>query len=136
MIEGVKLRLSGRDFIVPALNFRQLKERKADIDKMSDPELAAKDGFGAERIDAIKRVLHAALSRNYPELEIEELDGLLDLNNSGRACDAVLGVSGLQRVESEEESPSGEAESPSTGTGSMQHSSPAESEAGNTSTSA
>jgi len=136
MIEGVEINIAGRDYIVPALNFKSIRKLKAEIALISDVEAAKADGFGSDRMEAICKVAHAAFARNYPNLTLEELQDMVDLNNSGEIINAVMGISGLTRVKGEGDSESGEAKSPSTGTGSMQPSSPEASEAGSTSTSA
>ncbi|MNR53096.1 hypothetical protein D3C85_1730470 [compost metagenome] len=55
---------------------------------------------------------HAALRRNYPEIERGEVAGLLDLRNMRDALDAVMSASGMEAQAVNE---SGEAQAPSTG---------------------
>lgn len=99
MISGVKIDLGGREFEVPALTIDQLETFEEDIARASSAALNTAENFGKERLAAMARVIHGALSRNYPELALEEARKLLDLGNIGRAWAAVMGVSGLSEKE-------------------------------------
>jgi|GEM_PF-252490 len=125
MIKGVSISLNGRDYIVPALNMEQLEECEADLELISQ-RADESGGFRAlkERRAAMLRVIHVAVRRNYPDVSLEDVKKWVDLNNLNDVFDAVMGVSGLRKVEPEEGSPSGEAGSASTGTRSTQPSSP------------
>jgi len=132
MIEGVNITLGGRDYIVPALNFRALRACQPDLDLISHTDEGA---FGAERMAAICRIAHAAIRRNYADVTIDEIEDGIDLNNVADVITAVLGQSGLVKTDTGEPT-SGEAQSPSTGTGSMPRSSPTPGGTGSTSTNA
>ena len=89
--DGVELRLGGRDWIVPPLNFRQLKALAPIFARVG----AIGARLGEQEIDDIVRLVHAALSRNYPDLAAEDVAELIDLGNAASAVRAVAGVSGL-----------------------------------------
>lgn len=92
MIDGVKLRLGGADWIVPPLTLGQMRRLWPTIHKIG----AAGVGMGEEEIDALAEVVCAALCRNYPDMTLQKVvDELLDLGNSGAALRAVLTGSGL-----------------------------------------
>lgn len=93
MIEGVDIKLGDKSYIVPPLNFRLLKKHKGDIDAIT----AAAPGTGLDTTiaDRVVAVVHAALSRNYPALTIEEVEDGLDLRNSKDVMGALLGQSGF-----------------------------------------
>ena len=57
-------------------------------------------------------VVHAALTRNYPDLAVEQVWDGLDLRNIRAAMDAVAGASGLEAKDAAGEA---RAVSPSTG---------------------
>ncbi len=107
MIRGVKIDLGGHEYELPSLNLDQLEEFELDIAKVSESAVAGAEAFGKERLAAMARVIHAALTRNYPELVLSEVRKGLDLANVGRAWAAVMGVSGL--LEKESPTPAGEA---------------------------
>jgi hypothetical protein len=93
--DGVRLRLGGRELVVPALNFRQLKAlapRFAAL-RRRGPEL------GLEQIDALVEIAHAALARNYPDLAREEVAELIDMRNAREVVEAVIGAAGLVRLD-------------------------------------
>ena len=105
--DGVELRLGGRDWIVPPLNFRQLKTLAPLFARIG----AIGARLGEQEIDDIVRLVHAALSRNYPDLAAEDVAELIDLGNAASAVRAVAGVSGLvaSGPPSEGDAPLGEA---------------------------
>jgi hypothetical protein len=97
MIEGVSITLGGREFILPSLTFRQVRQFSADGTLEKVPMNGATFIAKPECRDAAEVVLFAALSRNYPDLKLEQMADLLDLNVVEAAVAAVMGVSGLTR---------------------------------------
>lgn len=89
LIEGTKINLGGEDYVVPALNFRQLKEFADDIRKVQD---LGSSGDPMSELNGLVPVITAALKRNYPELTEEKVADLLDLMNYKSVFEAVLGV--------------------------------------------
>lgn len=89
MIQGDNINMGGKDWVVPALSFRQLKEHKASINKLGGG-LA-----GEDQLEDVAVVVHAALSRNYPELTRDAVLDLLDLRNSAVCVASIMGQSGL-----------------------------------------
>ena len=110
--DGVKLRLAGCDWIIPPLNLRQLKQLTPALQRLG----AAGDALGEAEIDDIVRIVHAALSRNYPQTTEVELAEILDVGNAASAIRAVAGVSGLVPAG---EPPKGEVEAGSASTGTI-----------------
>ena len=51
-----------------------------------------------EEMDAVIDVVHAALTRNYPEFTRESVEEVLDLGNAGDVIKAIMGTSGLEMV--------------------------------------
>jgi hypothetical protein len=98
--EGVALRMGGREWIVPALNLRQLKRLAPRFALLAGahPRSGGK-GVGAgmteEQIEALIEISHAALSRNYPTLTQEQVSELVDLGNAAPLMRAIVGASGL-----------------------------------------
>ncbi len=92
--DGVALRLGGRDWVVPPLNFRQLKALAPVLERVG----AIGARLGDKEIDDVVGLVHAALSRNYPDLAAEDVAELIDLGNAARVVRAVAGVSGLVAV--------------------------------------
>ena len=93
MIEGVKINIGGVDYVAPPLNFRQIRQLRPVIDKMADATQVS--NFSDEQIDNIITIVHAALSRNYPDITKEVLEDALDLGNMAKVIQAIMGVSGF-----------------------------------------
>jgi hypothetical protein len=89
--EGTAVRLGGRDYIVPALTLRMVRRFENDLGRAFEvgPLSPAKDRRLALEI------IHAAMSRNYPKLTVDELEDLLDLGTTPKVFLAVMGLSGL-----------------------------------------
>lgn len=107
--EGVRLILGDRQYIVPAMTLRQLRNYKATLDKFSNQSFDPTE----EDLDDVVGVVHAVLQRNYPELKADEVADLVDINSLKRLLPAICGVSGLEVVPSGEDDAAG-----STGTSS------------------
>ena len=95
---GVKVDLGGREFIVPALRFGAVKRFTKDgtfalIDTMKAV------GLNEENIDAAIRVIHAALSLNYPEITEQDLLELVDLRTLPELLGGVTGQSRLEATD-------------------------------------
>jgi hypothetical protein len=92
--EGVKLTLGQQDYIVPALTIKQMRALA--------PDLAALKGIGGdpapEEIDSMLHIVQTAISRNYPDITVEQLEDVIDLNSLGIVMKAITGQSGLERV--------------------------------------
>lgn len=88
MIEGKTIRMGGKDWIVPPLNFRALKRFQKEIGSLNLAELA--------QSEKVEEIVLAALNRNYPDLTLDELQDMLDMGNVIEVTMAVMGVSGLE----------------------------------------
>lgn len=88
--EGTEVRLGGRTFVVPALSVGQARKLWPEILEMNQgitvANLPDKQGKWMD-------IVHAALSRNYPELRREELEELVDLRNIRKLMLLVMGNS-------------------------------------------
>jgi len=95
---GVPVELGSKKLIMPPLNFRQLKELKPELAAINN--LAKMEGLEIpdDAREALVKVVHAALSRNYPQLSPEEVEDGLDMYNMQTTMKAVAGVSGLERT--------------------------------------
>lgn len=103
MIDGKTVKMGGKEWTVPPLNFKALKTFGPMLNTMTPQQLVAEG--------KVLDLIHAALLRNYPELTVDELEDMLDMGNVMEITMAVLGVSGLV-----EKQPGGaEAASPSIG---------------------
>ena len=88
-IDGEKLVLGGREFIVPPINLKRLKQLYPLI------ETLAQETDALKQMDGTSQILHAALTRNYPEITLDEVEEMVDLGNFASVLKAVLGGSGF-----------------------------------------
>lgn len=91
MIDGIVVKMSGEEYIVPPLSFKQLRSLQPRLALLSSV-----NGIPTtEQLEAVSEVVHAALSRNYPDLTADAVNDMLDLGNMGAIIPAIMGVSGL-----------------------------------------
>lgn len=91
--EGVKLRIGRQDYIVPALSMRQLKQYEKTIAQTQKSLGAA---MSPADIDKFVEVIHAAVSRNYPDVTLDQMLDAIDLRSLPTLFPAVMGISGLE----------------------------------------
>jgi hypothetical protein len=94
-LDGVHVKLKGQGFICPALNFKGLRQLKGELATIQTGwdmagDVAKTDAY----IAAVTKVVHAALSRNYPTITIEFVEDAVDLKNVAEVTLAVMGVTG------------------------------------------
>jgi translation elongation factor EF-4 len=92
--EGVPQKMGGKIWIIPALSFKQLKQLRERIAKLN----VEGDDISDESIEAASLIVHAALSRNYPQLTVEEVEDLIDMRNLKAVIEATMGIAGLVRT--------------------------------------
>ena len=89
--EGIAVHFAGSDWVVPPLSLGQLKRLMPHFQALQGGQ------FSIEQIDSTLLVIHAALSRNYPSLQLEDVEDLVDLASMPIIMDAILRASGLVR---------------------------------------
>lgn len=103
--DGVVIKIGATKRVVPALTLRQIKTLR------EEGHLGALSTITGEpsqaQLESLLIVCQAALSRNYPEMTVEELEDDIDLNTLQSIVKAVVGQSGLEVVESGEAERSG-----------------------------
>lgn len=92
LIPGNIVNIGGKDYTVPPLSFKQLRRLLDKITLIGTIEGVPSD----EQMGAIVEVVHTALARNYPDLTPEQVEDMLDLGNSGKVVQSVMGASGLE----------------------------------------
>lgn len=96
--DGVKMRVGGRDLVIPALTIKQVRSLRAQFDTMQSIGNAAPND---DQIGAITEVIHSAVVRNYPDMTQEGLEELLDLSTMQAVVKAIMGQSGLETTPGE-----------------------------------
>lgn len=97
LIEGVAIKIGTKEYIVPALNFKQIRALMPKIQNLSVIG-ATMDGA---QMDDVFSVIQAAVSRNYPEISKDFLEDNIDMNNIKPIVNAIMGQSGLVKTSGE-----------------------------------
>jgi len=92
--EGVKVTLGQQTYVVPALTIKQVRSMSDDIGAIK--VIVGEPTPG--QIDSMLRIVQAAVSRNYPDMTVEQLEEVVDLNSLPVVMKAINGQSGLERV--------------------------------------
>jgi hypothetical protein len=90
--DGPTIVIGGTEWVVPPLTLKSLRKYY--------PQLVAMKVGGAptlEQFDLVRDVVHAALSRNYPEVTPDQVEDMLDMRNMGEVLTRVLSAAGLER---------------------------------------
>jgi hypothetical protein len=88
--EGTEVKLGDKTFVVPALTIGQARRLWPEILEMNDGITAANL---PDKQSKWMDIVHAALSRNYPDLKREELEELVDLRSIKKLMMIVMGNS-------------------------------------------
>jgi hypothetical protein len=89
--DGAKVRIGGKEWIIPALSLGQIRRLKEKISGLSNLSSMMTD----EQVNDVCEIVHTALKRNYPDLALAEVEDMVDLGNMRNVIQAVMGQSGL-----------------------------------------
>lgn len=92
VIDGVTVRMGGRDWTVAPLTLGQLRRLWPQVQRLG--EIGA--GMGEAEVAVVVEIVTAALQRIYPGMTSAKVEELLDLGNAGAVLNAVLTGSGLR----------------------------------------
>lgn len=102
-IKGIPFDFGSQTLVIPPLSLgalEQLQDRLANMrEDMGDPEY----------IGTVIDTVHAALGRNYPDMNREEVADLIDLENMQDVMGCAMDVSGLKRKAMEAEAAAADA---------------------------
>ena len=93
--EGTVVSLGGQEYTIPPLSLRGLRKVQPQLKiifNLSDGELPTE-----EQIEAISIIVHEALKRNYPDITLEVVEELIDLDNLSTVLPAAMTVAGLEK---------------------------------------
>lgn len=91
MIEGKKVEMGGRVFIVPPLPMKVFRTNPEWLKAIRDLSDIPDETASA----AMVGLIHAAIHRNHPEVTVDELEELLDVRTALMALAAVMDMSGF-----------------------------------------
>jgi alkylhydroperoxidase/carboxymuconolactone decarboxylase family protein YurZ len=95
LIDGVRINLGGRDFVVPPLTLGALRALQPQFKELANIGPLP----SGEQIDAAAEVIHRALRRNYPDVTLDEILELVDVRAFPDVLAAICGASGLTQRE-------------------------------------
>ena len=125
-IDGPSVTFGGREYVLAPLNLRALKNYPTALANVSS------DDWG-KRTEAFAQLMHASLSRNYPEITLDKVLDEVEVGDMLTLTRVLMDASGLVRRTT---APGGApSEDPLIGTPSTATSSPPPDGAGSTSTS-
>lgn len=93
MLDGQPIKIDGKEWIVPALNFKAIRKLRSQIEALAAMPLTA--SISDEQIDVVVEIIFTALTRNYPDLTKPEVEEMLTLANMKSIVSAIMGVSGF-----------------------------------------
>lgn len=102
MFDGESVKLGNREFIVPSLSVNQARKLWPEILDLNKGVTLAEF---PKKLDAALPIILAALSRNYPDITIDELGDLVDVRNFPRLMKIIAGQSGMSPKLGEEHQP-------------------------------
>jgi hypothetical protein len=91
--EGTEMTIAGKKYVIPAMNLKRLKKQRPNIDLLRS--MSPGPQMTEEEIGVMVEIIHAALSRNYPDLTVDDVEEMVDLNNIRPISMAVMGASGF-----------------------------------------
>jgi hypothetical protein len=90
--EGEPFKLGGKWYIIPSLSTKRARQLWPKIRGLNQG--ITEETLPEKHHDAVE-VIHAAISRNYPDVTFDEIDELVDMNNMKSLLLIVSGQSGL-----------------------------------------
>ena len=106
---GTAFWFDGREYVIPPLSLRQVRELS---DRLKDLSAAVDPGRGLDLLESrYIPIIHAAMTRNYPDLSVDQVAGFIGLDTYAEAFRAAMGRPKVLEVGE----PQPVAESPSTG---------------------
>lgn len=90
---GEQVKLAGQDYIVPSLSVKQARNLWPKIRELNKG--ITMDNI-PDKMSIATEIIHAALSRNYPNLKLEEVEDMIDMSNFRRVVGLVTASTGLK----------------------------------------
>lgn len=92
---GEWVRIGDAEFRIPPLGFMQLADLQDDVEDLR----TMGNKPSREQMLKVAKIVHAAMSRNYPDLAFEEAADMLDIGNYQTVLIRVLGISGFKQAD-------------------------------------
>jgi len=86
------------EYRIPPLAFGALQDLQENIGSLQ----GMSTNPTKDQMNVVVDIVHMAVKRNYPDIDINELRDMIDLGNFQAVLEAVLNTSGFKKVESGE----------------------------------
>ncbi len=90
MKEGIEIKIGDDLLIVPSLSLKQVRLSLPKIKTLKMGSFAPAD------MAVCVEIVHAALTRNYPEMTKDQVEDGIDMRNMAKVLNAVMAVSGME----------------------------------------
>lgn len=87
-VPGVEMQFDGQAYVVPPLNAAAVKQYRASVGDFLS-------GGTMPDIHIVCKLLHAAMTRNYPDLTLEQVEQWVDYGNMTDVMDTVMCIAGM-----------------------------------------
>lgn len=94
LFEGEPIKIRGREIIIPALSFGQIESLSKPLNNIFNMKQGK--ALSPQEMQDMQKVIHAAISRNYPKATITQVSEIIDLRNFQAIIRAILGQSGFE----------------------------------------
>lgn len=92
---GQWVHIGDAQYRVPPLGLLQIQDLEADVEVLKSMD--TKGGLPSHaQMKAACNIVHAAISRNYPDMKATDVEGMLDLGNFWDVIKACLTISGFK----------------------------------------
>jgi hypothetical protein len=95
--EGAAVRIGSRDMIMPSLSVGQARKFWPQILRLNSEGVTIEEVLSTmpSKFGDMVQIIHAALSRNYPDLTLTELENEISINQLRQLMMIVSGQSGM-----------------------------------------
>lgn len=89
---GQWVSIGDEQYRIPPLAFRAVQELQDEVSALA--QMGARPT--PDQMSTVTRIVHSAMSRNYPSITMELIDDMLDLGNYQDVLSAVLSIGGFK----------------------------------------
>lgn len=103
--QGKSVKIGDKDYVLPSLSVKQAKAlwpQILDLDKIGGSVEEVKAAM-PQKFDDMLKIIHAAMSRNYPDVTIEQLEEDVSIHQVKQLLLIVSGQSGFEPGETKPE---------------------------------
>ena len=91
---GEWVALGDEQYRIPPLAFRAVQELQDEVAALAQMGVRPTP----EQMTTVTRIVHSAMSRNYPSITMAQIDDMLDLGNYQDVLSAVLSIGGFKKA--------------------------------------